>query len=106
MIIIFFWKTVKTSDEQTLCIDNITLIENDAIVSDDKKVSEIFNEFFGNAVSNMDIAPYHPPASLHESITKDDKIPGIIKKYEMHPSVIKIREIFSDISDSFSFGLF
>ena len=102
----FVWKTVKPRfNEQTACIDNITLIENDAIVSNDKKVSEIFNDLFGNAVKNLNIAPYQSSESLHEPITNEDAILGIIKKYEMHPSVMKIREVFSSKNNSFSFKL-
>ena len=99
------WKTVNPLfNEQTASIDSITLIENDTIVSNDQEVSEIFNEFFGNSVMNLNIASYQPPPfNLHESITSDDVILAILKKYEMHSSVLKIREIFPDINNSFSF---
>ena len=46
-----FWKTVKPLfSEKTMSTDKITLIEDNVIVSDNQKVAEIFNTFFGNAV--------------------------------------------------------
>ena len=42
-----FWKAVKPLfSEKTVSTDNITLIENNIIISEDKKVAEIFNSFF------------------------------------------------------------
>ena len=41
-----FWKTVKPLfSEKTMSTDKITLIENNALVSDDQNVAEIFNTF-------------------------------------------------------------
>ena len=56
-----FWKTVKPLfNEQVISTDSITLIENDTLVRDDAKVSEIFNNFFGNGVKKLNIEPYKP----------------------------------------------
>ena len=33
----------------------ITPVENDEIISDDKKIAETFNDFFIQAVSNLDL---------------------------------------------------
>ena len=35
--------------------DNITLVENDEIITDDLKVAEIFNNFFSEIVPNLNI---------------------------------------------------
>ena len=95
-----FWKTVKPLfNEQVTCTSTITLIENDAIISDSGKVSEIFNDFFGNVVGNLNIEPYIP---CHEITPQNDPIMHIIEKYDQHPSVLKIREIQSD-NNSFLF---
>jgi hypothetical protein len=54
-----FWKTVKPLfSEKTMSTDNITLIENNIIVSEDEKVAEVFNSFFSNAVKNLNIDYY------------------------------------------------
>ena len=35
--------------------DNISIIDNNDICEDDRKISEIFNTFFSNAVDNLSI---------------------------------------------------
>ena len=94
-----FWKTVKPLfNDKVMCTDHITLVENDIIVSDETKVSEIFNEFFGDAVKNLKIQPYTPPVISK----KEDPIMRILENYQDHPSVLKIKEVNSE-NTSFSF---
>ena len=46
-----FWKTVNPLfSEKTMSTENIALIENNAIVSEEHEVAEIFNSYFSNAV--------------------------------------------------------
>ena len=87
-----FWKSVKPLfNEQTVSTDTISLIEQNVVVSEDAKVSEIFNEFFGSAVTNLNIPPYEP---LLDSLSPSgDPILNIIDKYKDHPSILKINEI-------------
>ena len=69
-------------------------------MTEDAKVAEIFNSYFGNAVKNLNIQPFE---STEENIGfTDDPIQGIIKKYERHPSILKIKSYVSD-NVSFSF---
>ena len=87
-----FWKSVKPLfNEQAVSTDAITLIEDNIMVNDDAKVSEIFNEFFGNAVKSMNIPPY--VSSPENRILSDDPIQNIIGKYKDHPSILKISEL-------------
>ena len=87
-----FWKTVKPLfNEQTVSTDAITLKEGNVLVSDDAKVSEIFNEFFGSAVKSLNIPPYEP--TTENRIPSDDPIRNIIEKYKDHPSILKISEV-------------
>ena len=61
-----FGKTVKPYlTDKTLKDEIITLIENEKVVSDDKReLVNIFNEYFSNTVSNVDIQ--RPPnTTLH-----------------------------------------
>ena len=93
-----FWKTVKPLfSEKNVSTDNITLIENNVIVSEDKKVAEIFNCFFSNAVKNLNIDSYEHFSFDNYILCKenesDDPIITAIEKYEEHPSIIKIKEI-------------
>ena len=73
------------------------MIENNVIVSEDKKVAEIFNCFFSNAVKNLNIDSYEHFSFDNYILCKenesDDPIITAIEKYEEHPSIIKIKEI-------------
>ena len=96
-----FWRTVKPffSDKVTTS-ENITLFENGDILEDDKKVSQIFSNFFSNAVKNLNIEGSKD--LLMETVSEHDPINRAIQKYEEHPSILKIKEKI-DGSDVFSF---
>ena len=92
-----FWKSVKPLfSEKTMSADNITLVENDIIITEDKKVAEIFNSFFSNAVKNLNIDRYEHFSFDEYFLCKDteneDPILRAIEKYEKHPSILKIKE--------------
>ena len=46
------------SDKTKAIGNDITLVENDIITSDNKEVAEKFNNFFNEAVENLDIELY------------------------------------------------
>ena len=51
-----FWKTVKPClIDKTLKGGRITLIENEKVVSDERELVKIFNEYFSNILPNLDI---------------------------------------------------
>ena len=55
----FFWKTVKPSlSEKFNARERISLSENDKIVKTEKEKAEVFNNFFGNIVKNLNISQY------------------------------------------------
>ena len=96
-----FWKNVKPGfSEKMTTYEKITLIENDKIVSKDDEVAQTFNEFFANVVQNLNLKP---PADLIQNADHiDDPIFKAIHKYELHPSVIKIKEKMTE----FNFHIF
>ena len=77
-----FWKTVKPClTDKTLKGERITLIENEKVVSDERELVKIFNEYLSNIVPNLDIQ--RPPSiTLHH-----DPVLRAIKKFENHPSI-------------------
>ena len=77
-----FWKTVKPClTDKTLKGERITLIENEKVVSDERELVKIFNEYLSNILPNLDIQ--RPP-----SITLyHDPVLRAIKKFENHPSI-------------------
>ena len=51
-----FWKVIKPSfSDKVVSNENITLVENNEIISNENKICEIFNDFFSNTISNLNI---------------------------------------------------
>ena len=70
------------------------IIEDEGIlISDNAEVAEILNNYFIDAVEGLNIEPFAVPADniSTDNIEKTD-IEKIIKKYEGHPSILKIKE--------------
>ena len=92
-----FWKTVKPLfSEKGMSTDNITLIENNVMISDDKEVAEVFNSYFSNAVKNLNIDSYEhfsfDKYFLCTETENEDPVLRAIEKYENHPSISKIKQ--------------
>ena len=89
-----FWKCMKPlfSDKSNGIKRKIILIENDDIISVDKDVAEIMNNYFIEAVENLGINKF-----VSEEVTNEkdsSHITDVIKKYEKHPSIVKIKQNF------------
>ena len=85
-----FWKTVKASlSEKFNAKERISLIENGEIVKTEKERAEVFNNFFGNIVKNLNISQYSDFDPIIEKV-KDPTLKAILK-YKKHPSILAIR---------------
>ena len=96
-----FWQTIKPffSDKGTFR-KTISLIENDNIITVDEKVANIFNDYFSNAVKNIQIKKFNT-----EPVPLDifDIIERILIKYNNHPSVLKIKDnVNNEVKFNFS----
>ena len=96
-----FWKTVKPlfSDKiQTL--GSITLLEGDELVSEDKKVAEILNDYFVNITASLEIS------EIEENLIKtnelSDPINIAVNMYKRHPSIQLIKQRVT-VGEKFSF---
>ena len=94
-----FWQRVKPlfSDKQKGIQSDIIIVENGETTSDKKRVAEKLNNFFIEAVDNLDIKPYLIHNNRISKSTQD-----IIDKYENHPSIKMIKENIKD-ENKFSF---
>ena len=102
-----FWRNVKPLfSEKAPSTDDITLIENNEIISEDNTISEIFVDFFSNAVKSLNIQPYESfycnENFLNDTIVDDDPVFRAVRKYKNHPSILKIKGVISE-NDCFSF---
>ena len=86
-----FWKTIKPFfSDKTNLRSQIKLTENDELIQNDDKVAETLNTFFKNAVSTLDINENSYIVN-NESSTILDPVEKAIKKYEIHPSILLIK---------------
>lgn len=98
-----FWRIVKPFfSEKAISTENITLLENQDICDEDKMVAEIFNNFFNSVVKNLDIEN-HNKFINDDDDNETDEIIKAIKKYQYHPSILKIKETMGE-QQLFSFG--
>ena len=86
-----FWKTIKPffSDKGST-FSNISIVENNSIVSDDREVAEIFKKYFDNAVKSLDIKENRDLLCSDESLI--NLVEVAIEKFKLHPSVLMIKE--------------
>ena len=65
-------------------------MENEVLVTDDKEVAEIFNEYFVNITDSLGII--QPKDALTPTDGLHDPVEIAIKKYSSHPSIKLISE--------------
>ena len=88
-----FWKTEKRFiSDNIVSKEQILLVENDEIISEDIKVAELLNSFFSNIVENLKIPGYRPHNdSQFENAS--DLILKVILIYRNHASILTIGEV-------------
>ena len=65
------------------------VVVNDKLMSDKQEVAEKLNNFFIEAVENLEIELYLPET---KSDIPKENIQEIIDQYKNHPSIVKIKE--------------
>ena len=81
--------------------DKIILVEDDEIISENEQISESLNNFFADAIINLNIPQYEDPTSNNTNGI-DDPVLRAIEKYKNHPS-IKLIKTNSENNASFRF---
>ena len=82
-----FWKTIKPflTCKQPSC-QNIILKEDDKIITDEREICDIFNDFFPHVAMDIGFKDDMP-----DDFKTADGFAKIIDKHSNHPSIIKIR---------------
>ena len=78
----------------------IVLMENDELVSEDRAVANILNEYFSNVAKSLNIADNNENLLPVDGIS--DPVTAAIAKYRSHPSVLLIKSHCEDV-EAFSF---
>ena len=81
--------------------NNITLIEDDVIVSDDFQIAETLNTYYSEAVESLNVRI--PWKVTTDTTNINDPIDAIILKYSNHPSILKIKQVIK--KGKFSFAI-
>ena len=99
-----FWENVNPLfSDKTKSQSKITLVENNKIITDDKELAQTFNDFFKNAVNNLNIDRSVEHEESAEAI--DDPVEKAIYMFKSHPSILKIKEVvgYKSLNDEFNF---
>ena len=100
-----FWATVKPLFSNKIkSTEYITLEENGKIITNDKELARIFNDFFVNIVPSVGINTNH--SFLINTDNENDPIEKTTAKYKNHPSIISIEKFMENSDSSFSFQHF
>ena len=95
-----FWTTLKPFfSEKGPTKKKITIVKDNKIISEDKEVAETLNSFFQNAVNSLNIKEN---AYLTNPTTSINPVDIAVKKFECHPSILKIRDTVAPSQFSFS----
>ena len=86
-----FWQNVKPLflNKHDVSGKNIIIVEKDTIISNNTEVAERLNNFFIEAVESLASEPFVPH---NDNRIYTESIHEIVKKYETHPSILKINE--------------
>ena len=92
-----FWKFIEPFLKNKNCHaqNNITLIQNDEIITEEKDLLETFNKHYINIVERSSGIKPVDVTMMHNICDNDTAINVIIETYKNHPSVTKIKELQS-----------
>ena len=95
-----FWKTIRPyfSDKE-YNQTKIRVVKKDCIITDEKKIASLMNNYFTNITKTLDLKP--------SAASNTSDIDEITKHFDDHISVCKIKEAYSEIlrEDNFSFKM-
>ena len=90
-----FWSACKPFFSDKATNDGKTiLVENDEIISNDKKAATVFNSYFANITDSLKISAWNPTFLL----SYDAPVELIYEKFQTHPSILSIRETYSEVA--------
>ena len=85
-----FWRVVKPLLLNKISNEKITIVEGDKIKRSDKETAKVLNEFFANALTNLNIPQFNQIDRTSENIS--DPVIKTTVKYRAYPSIIAITE--------------
>ena len=80
--------------------ENITLVENDEIISSDIEVAKTFQNFFSSIIKNLNI---QRDETYLPQTTQENPVLACIEMFSKHPSIVSIKKCMEISSNNFSF---
>ena len=85
-----FWKTVKPMlSNKFVNNEKITLVDNEKIITNDKEIAKVLNDFFSNIIKTLNIPKKDHTDSIVENV-RDPTLKAILK-YRKHLSILIIK---------------
>ena len=86
-----FWDKCKPyfSNKNAKGDSNIMLIEKDEILLKNKKIADVLNSYFDSVTNSLDLLSW----STQTDNENTDAIQSILKRFQNHPSLIKIKQL-------------
>ena len=98
-----FWQTISPLfSEKAFRKETIILKDSNRTITNNHELAETFNTFFSNITQNLKLDSNL--VEITENLNISDPVIKAIKKYEKHPSIIKIKEKMKNKNMSFSFS--
>ena len=100
-----FWNFIKPfmTNKGMIANKDITLIDRKNVITDEYELSQIFNKHYINIVEKSCGNKPNKIGTTIASLNDSDVINRIIKTYQNHPSVLKIKNKFGSDLNSFDF---
>ena len=100
-----FWNFIKPfmTNKGMIASNDITLIEGKNVITDEYEISRTFNKHYIDIVEKSCGKTPNKIGTILASLNDSDVINRIIKSYQNHPSVLKIKNKFGSDLISFDF---
>lgn len=86
------WDVCKPYLGKTKSEEVIQILHEGSVFSDEKKVANLFNDYFCNIYNSLNIQYWEPDIAHYMQI--NDPVDKCIAKFDFHPSILKIRSNF------------
>ena len=97
-----FWQTISPLfSEKAFRKETILLKDSNRTIRNNQELAETFDSFFSNITQNLKLD--RNLVEITENLNISDPVIKVIKKYEKHPTIIKIKEKMKNKNMSFSF---
>ena len=77
--------------------EKIILKKQNEMISDERKVAEIFMDYFNNVTETIDVPKYDLPDKAY--VCRNDPILRAIEKYKSHPNIHRIQLLSKNKSE-------